>query len=88
MKVEEIIELSRSSGVYFPSRAHAYLYRKLLEYNVEPPDTCEDPNSLCPICGRCMSKGHCSFCGASLRDKFQVDVYSDEVLEELFGYIK
>ena len=90
VSVEEVVELAHSSNIYFPSHAHAYLYKKLLEYGLELPSMCNDSDSVCPICGRCISRGHCSFCGASLRGEFQVNVYSDDELlfEKLFGYAR
>lgn len=86
MGVREIVKLYRSSGIYFPSRAHAYLYKKLLEYGVKPPSTCNNPNKICPICGRCMSMNHCSFCGASVEDEYRLNVFSDEILWSIFKY--
>lgn len=77
----EAVELSRESGILLPSRPHAFLYKKLMEYRVDPPPPCSDPDRICPVCGRCLRNGHCRFCGASLSYGNRVSVYSDDLLD-------
>ena len=85
IKFNEILKLYHQSEIYFPSRVHAYLYRKMLEYDIKIPVKCSGYDKACPICGRCMYDNHCNFCGASLLDGSLVYAYSDETLNKLRG---
>lgn len=68
--------------IKFPSYPHVYLFDKLLQYGIEFPPKCIDDKLQCPICGRCMYKGFCSFCGSSILDENVVSHYSDELFNE------
>ena len=82
---EEALKLHRDYGINFPSYPHVYLFKKLLEYNIEIPPVCKEEDKRCPICGRCMQSGFCSFCGTSIDKKGIIIHYSDELKEKLLG---
>ncbi len=83
MSFNTVLRLYRESFIHFPSKPHAYLYLKLIEEGIRPPDKCANPRKACPICGRCMVDDHCSFCGASIGRDGRVMVYSDELYHRL-----
>lgn len=60
---EEAVE---ELGFLPPSLTHAYLTWRIMELGVKAPPKCTSTEKACPICGRCLSSGHCKFCGASV----------------------
>lgn len=64
--LEALESLSRGSTPlegWEPSRPHAYLVRRLKEMGILKPK-CSEKSRACPVCGRCIERGRCRFCGA------------------------
>ncbi|MCX8165846.1 MAG: asparagine synthase-related protein [Acidilobaceae archaeon] len=55
-----------------PSRAHAWLARRLSSLTELPPRTGE-----CPVCGRAVRRNYCTFCGAYVKGGRVLLHYSD-----------
>jgi len=73
---DEIIELSRETGVLLPSRPHAYLLKRRLSLELQMPQRAT--SNSCPICGSEMRDGFCRFCGAYIDRSDSLSVYSDD----------
>ena len=69
--------------IKFPSYPHVYLFDKLIQYNIKLPPICTDSKLRCPICGRCMHKKFCNFCGSSILEGEKISHYSDELFGKL-----
>jgi len=63
-KKELLKGLKRYIGFRPKSKVQAYLAHKMKELRVKPPPLCWDEHIRCPVCGRCVRKGFCKFCGA------------------------
>jgi len=85
VSLDMAIDYYHKYNIKFPSYPHIYLFNKLLQYEINLPPVCSDNELKCPICGRCMHKGFCSFCGSSILDGNIVSHYSDNLSNELFS---
>jgi len=79
VSVGDVITLGRRYRIKLPSRAHAYLLKKLIQLGIDVPDKCDKEELRCPICGSCLTNGFCRFCGAYLSNEGITSHYSDEV---------
>ncbi len=52
----------RILGFKPPSRPHLYLAWRLISRATLPP-LCPEASRRCPVCGRCLNRGFCKFCG-------------------------
>jgi asparagine synthase (glutamine-hydrolysing) len=83
VELRDAVELHRTTGIKFPSRAHVHLYRVMEGMCIERPGRCSDPRRTCPTCGSCMEGGFCRFCGTYVGDGGAVSHYSDGTWDEL-----
>ncbi len=52
-----------------PGLERLFLGWLMTEWRIQPPPVCGDEDERCPVCGRCLERGYCRFCGSYFPDR-------------------
>jgi asparagine synthase (glutamine-hydrolysing) len=47
-----------------PGLERSFLGWLMAKWGIRPPPVCSDKEERCPVCGRCLVRGYCRFCGS------------------------
>ncbi len=52
-----------------PGLERLFLGWLMTMWGIQPPPVCGDDNERCPVCGKCLERGYCRFCGSYFPDR-------------------